>query len=41
METSWGLKIKDDDDPIKGLSVSNATYAEVVATEKVALETML
>lgn len=41
METIWGLKIKDDDDPIKGLSILKATYAEVVATGKVAFDTML
>ena len=41
METIWGLKIKDDDDPIKGLSTLKATYAEVVATGKVVFDTML
>ena len=41
METIWGLKIKDDDDPIKSLSILKATYAEVVATGKVAFDTML
>jgi hypothetical protein len=41
MQTILGLKIKDDDDPIKNLSILKATYLEVVATGKVAFDTLL
>lgn len=40
-ETIWGLKINDNDDSLKGLSVLQATYAEVVATKQVASDIML